>query len=111
MRRRDLPGGMVRLEITLHPDEADLVMRALDCARDKKHASEPAGVSAAVPAPTENAARDRDDGRVALDGWPSRAPTDPDVQISRIRLLVLRLRCGSVDAVDDSDWRQRVALQ
>jgi len=53
VRRRDLPGGMVRLEITLHPDEADLVMRALDYAREKKHASEPAGASAAVPAPPQ----------------------------------------------------------
>ena len=60
VRRRDLPGGMVRLEITLHPDEADLVMRALDCAREEKHASEPAGASAGVPAPTENAACDHD---------------------------------------------------
>jgi hypothetical protein len=50
-------------------------------------------------------------GRVALGDCSPRAPTDPDVQISRIRLLVLRLRCGSVDAVDDSDGRQRVTLQ
>jgi hypothetical protein len=111
VRRRDLPGGMVRLEITLHPDEADLVMRALDCARERKHANELAGASAAIPVPTENAARDHDDGRVALGDFSPRAPTDPDVQISRIRLLVLRLRCGSVDAVDDSDGRQRVTLQ
>jgi hypothetical protein len=32
---RNLPGGMVRLEATLHPDEADLVMKAIDKARDE----------------------------------------------------------------------------
>jgi hypothetical protein len=74
VRRRDLPGGMARLEITLHPDEADLVMRALDCAREKKHANEPAGAGAAVPAPTENAARDHDDVSAETSTpWPSRA--------------------------------------
>ena len=40
VRRRLLPGGMVKLEIVLSADEADLVMRAVDCARD---------VSAEVP--------------------------------------------------------------
>jgi len=35
VRKRVLPGGMVRLEIVLAPDEADLVMRAIDCAREK----------------------------------------------------------------------------
>jgi hypothetical protein len=34
VRRRFLPAGMVKLEIVLSPDEADLVMRAVDCARD-----------------------------------------------------------------------------
>jgi hypothetical protein len=34
VRRRDLPGGMVKLEIVLAPDEADLVLRALDRARE-----------------------------------------------------------------------------
>lgn len=31
---RQLPDGMVRLEATLHPDEADLVMQAIEKARD-----------------------------------------------------------------------------
>ena len=39
--KRVLPGGMVRLEVVLSPDEADLVMRAIDYAREEK-----AGVSA-----------------------------------------------------------------
>src|SRR5512133_24652 len=34
VRRRELPGGMVKLELVLSPDEADLVMRAIDSARD-----------------------------------------------------------------------------
>ena len=74
VRRRDLPGGMVRLEITLHPDEADLVMRALDCACEKKHASKPA--SSDVPAPTENTDCDRAHRDVSAETstpWPSRA--------------------------------------
>jgi uncharacterized protein len=37
VRRRDLPGGMVRLEIVLAPDEADLLLRALDWAREVVH--------------------------------------------------------------------------
>ena len=37
VRRRDLPGGMVKLEIVLSPDEADLVLRALDRAREVTH--------------------------------------------------------------------------
>jgi hypothetical protein len=37
VRRRLLPGGMVKLEIILCPDEADLVMRALDRARAVEH--------------------------------------------------------------------------
>jgi hypothetical protein len=40
VRRRDLPGGMVKLEIVLLPDEADLVLRALDRAREVGHAEE-----------------------------------------------------------------------
>ena len=38
LRRRPLPGGMVKLEIVLSPDEADLVVRALDRAREVEHA-------------------------------------------------------------------------
>ena len=35
---RNLPSGMVRLEATLQPDEADLVMKAIDKARDELRA-------------------------------------------------------------------------
>ncbi|HEX7500195.1 MAG TPA: DUF222 domain-containing protein, partial [Polyangia bacterium] len=34
VRRRELPGGMVKLEVILSPDEAELVLRALDRARE-----------------------------------------------------------------------------
>jgi hypothetical protein len=37
VRRRMLPGGMVKLEIVLCPDEAELVFQALDCAREVGH--------------------------------------------------------------------------
>jgi hypothetical protein len=37
LRRRDLPGGIVKLEIVLAPDEADLVLGALDRARGLEH--------------------------------------------------------------------------
>jgi len=46
VRRRDLPGGMVKLEIVLMPDEAELVLRALDRAREVKHEGENVGASA-----------------------------------------------------------------
>ena len=34
MRKRLLPGGMVRLELVLEPDEADLILRAVERARE-----------------------------------------------------------------------------
>jgi hypothetical protein len=37
VRRRDLPGGTVKLEMVLSPDEADLILRALDRAREVVH--------------------------------------------------------------------------
>jgi hypothetical protein len=37
VRRRDLAGGMVKLEVILSPDEADLVLRALDRVREVTH--------------------------------------------------------------------------
>jgi len=48
VRERLLPGGMVRLELVLHPDEAALVMGAIDKAREelRRAGRVPAGVSA-----------------------------------------------------------------
>jgi hypothetical protein len=37
MRRRDLPGGMVKLEVILSPDEVALVLAAIDRAREVIH--------------------------------------------------------------------------
>jgi hypothetical protein len=45
------------------------------------------------------------DGRVAPNDCSSGAPTDPDVQISRIRLFDLRLRCARINTVNNP-WRQ-----
>jgi len=71
VRRRDLPGGMVKLEVVLSPDEADLVLCALDRAREVAPA--PAGdVSAETPAEAGDTAPEdpkhpsRADGMVAL---------------------------------------------
>jgi len=69
VRRRVLPGGMVKVEMVLGPDEADLVMRAIDCAREVGHAQECDGghkdVSAEVS--QDSAAwPSRADGAVAL---------------------------------------------
>jgi len=50
-------------------------------------------------------------GRVAPGSRPPGAPTDPDVRDSRIRLLGLRVRHGTVDAVDDARGRQGVVCQ
>ena len=76
VRRRDLPGGMVKLEIVLTPDEADLVLRALDRAREVVHEKRDASaetqkcndvqdVSAETSAPGSNWPS-RADGMVAL---------------------------------------------
>jgi hypothetical protein len=44
--RRLLPGGIVRLKIVSCPDEADLVLRALDRAREVEHSEEQSRASA-----------------------------------------------------------------
>jgi hypothetical protein len=63
VRRRDLPGGMVRLEIVLAPDEADLLLRALDRAREVVHGE--TDVSAET-SNTGSTRPSRADGMVAL---------------------------------------------
>ena len=49
-------------------------------------------------------------GQVAPRGLPLGAPTDPDVQNSRIRLLKSQIRC-SIHRADAPRLRERVALQ
>jgi hypothetical protein len=60
VRQRVLPGGMVKLEIVLLPDEADLVLRAINRARE-------------VDASAEAQADDGTGDDSAETGWPSRA--------------------------------------
>jgi hypothetical protein len=70
VRQRVLPGGMVKLEIVLCPDEADLVLRAVDRAREV-HA-EPEAADAGPSAETQKCA-DKHADVSAEAGWPSRA--------------------------------------
>ena len=79
VRRRDLPGGMVKLEIVLNPDEADLVLRALDRAREVDHSDKTDKTDGEVAASAETRKRDcahakvSDDKSAAETHWPSRA--------------------------------------
>ena len=65
VRRRVLPGGMVKLEIVLCPDEADMVVKALDRAREVEHGGDQPDVSAET---SEDASEDASDAP-----WRSRA--------------------------------------
>jgi len=65
VRRRALPGGMVKVEMVLCPDEADLVMRAIDCAREVGHAN--AQRKPAPDAATDTHECDNDHGHVSAD--------------------------------------------
>jgi hypothetical protein len=61
VHQRLLPGGMVKLELVLEPDEADLILRAVDRAREVHAAqAESGGVSAETSWPS------RADGAVRL---------------------------------------------
>ena len=67
---RNLPNGMVRLEATLEPDEADLVMRAIDKARDEVRA-----VSlGAAQSPGSCMAANCEPGKVDRDGASAETP-------------------------------------
>ena len=71
VRQRLLPGGMVKLELVLEPDEADLILRAVERAREVKAEAAPA-VSAAPAAHAEAEAPEAT-GVSAEACWPSRA--------------------------------------
>ena len=78
VRRRLLPGGMVTLEIVLCPDEADLVLRALDRAREVEHREEQSHASAErsedLSGDSSDAASDAaSDASSDAAPWPSRA--------------------------------------
>ncbi len=59
----------------------------------------------------QSALEDGPYGRVAPGSYPPGAPTDPDVPNSGIRLLGLRVRCATVDAVYDTRWGERIVAQ
>jgi hypothetical protein len=65
VRRRDLSGGMVKLEVVLSPDEAALVLAALDRAREVTHQQGKTDVSAEASA-EDPKHPSRADGMVAL---------------------------------------------
>jgi hypothetical protein len=70
VRQRVLPSGMVKLEIVLSPDEADLVMRALDRAREVHHEGE--ARTPGVSAETRTCENEHESAS-AETGWPSLA--------------------------------------
>ena len=75
VRRRLLPGGMVKLELVLEPDEADLILRAVERAREV-HArqAEPLETEApGAPAAEGEAEAAEAAGVSAETCWPSRA--------------------------------------
>ena len=71
VRLRQLPGGMVKLELVLEPDEADLILRAVDRAREV-HAEQSAPAASAFPGPPDQ--QPAESGGVSAEtSWPSRA--------------------------------------
>ena len=66
VRQRVLPGGMVKLELVLSPDEADLMLRALDRAREVCAEREESGGDVSAETPDEAAWPSRADGAVAM---------------------------------------------
>jgi hypothetical protein len=71
VHRRLLPGGRVKLELVLEPDEADLVLRAVDRAREgsaeQAEAPQPGTAQAAGAAESGGGPRKR------CAGWPATA--------------------------------------
>jgi hypothetical protein len=85
VRKRLLPGGMVKLEIVLSADEADLVMRAVDCAREiSAEVSTPLAVArsfvagTAAPLPSRFASRPLPAARGEVSGHTPAAETGTD---------------------------------
>jgi hypothetical protein len=70
--RRQLPGGMVKLELVLEPDEADLILRAVDRAREVHAERDCASEPGAGEQPPGEQATDPTDVS-AETSWPSRA--------------------------------------
>jgi hypothetical protein len=74
VHRRVLPGGMVKLELVLEPEEADLVLRAVDRAREVR-AEQPAPCACAPASPPDRPPLEGGEvGDVSAETpWPSRA--------------------------------------
>ena len=69
VRKRLLPGGMVKLELVLEPDEADLILRAIERAREVRARQTEPLETEAPSAPAVAA----EGGVSAETSWPSRA--------------------------------------
>ena len=69
VHQRLLPGGMVKLELVLEPDEADLILRAVDRAREV-HAAQ---AESPQPGKADAAGAAESGGVSAETCWPSRA--------------------------------------
>jgi hypothetical protein len=65
--RRELPGGMVKLEIVLQPDEADFVLKALDKAREVSSGDKADAASA------ETQTNEDENSKKCEAHWPNRA--------------------------------------
>ncbi len=92
VHRRLLPGGMVKLELVLEPDEADLILRAVQHAREvqaeraepaKEAAAAAAGVSAETCRPSQA------DGAVTLaESFSTGPPVDRSSGGERFQVMV-----------------------
>jgi hypothetical protein len=94
VRERVLPGGMVKLEIVLSPDEADLVLRALDRAREVHAESEEAVAGASAET------RKREDELSAEATWPSRADGWLSSMAAKARVAIQ----GTDSTGNRADW-------
>ena len=73
VRQRVLPGGMVKLELVLCPDEADLVLRAVDWAREVHGEHETPEDEPSTESGEAQKCAGKHAGVSEETGWPSRA--------------------------------------
>ncbi len=73
VRQRLLPGGMVKLELVLEPDEADLILRAVERAREAQPLKAEAPGASGAPAALGKEEAAEAAGVSAETCWPSRA--------------------------------------
>ena len=70
---RLLPGGMVKLELVLEPDEADLILRAVEHAQEAQPPKPGASGASGAPAAQGKEEAAEAAGASAETSWPSRA--------------------------------------